>query len=356
MKKSIKKVIIGSIILFSVGFNLTALDSASYEATAFTIQDDASSLMNVIDWKNLKFNKIFGFTNADSSGSGNLALFCHTKKKNVAGLSWEGNLWAESSYNTISAFYGWKDFAVKFDFMERISPTWYLDNFYCSDYKEFAGNASFGYNINKKYAFSVDFGCSYLKGNITQNNTKTNYITYSPAAFFIYTFKDDKKENGKFYVNYSGDFLTRTSVKGKKETVTNYSQNSLTLGVRYLNTSSKRFIYAFSAELPADLILGDDIPREIDLNCYISNGLSFIIKPDSVFFNTGIKISLPQVSFIEDQEIKTDNFYCDIYAGFSFLIASSIKIDLCTGIIAGSGITAPDIWNQDFKISISARF
>lgn len=353
MKKSFRTFVTSTILSLAVCFNLAAVNSASYEATAFTILDEAYSLMNVLDWKNLKFSSLYYFSNINSSGSGNLTVAFYTKKKNTVALGWEGSLWDNASLNNFSFFYGWDKFAVAADFTEHVNSVWYLDGNICSNYKEFAGKVDFGYVINKKFSTSLSFGYSNIAGTIT--NTKINYSIFAPNLVLLYNLKEDKKSKSSMAIEYEGKFSLRTQTVGKKITETNYSQNKLTTSYKYNYSLSPKITYGFTGTIPCTLTLGDNIPRQIIIDFALSNGLSFVLNPDKLILNTGLKITLPTITFTESQSMQTDSFYTNLYLGLSLIINPSLTLDLVTGIDPIYGLSPQNLFNQAFKITIKGK-
>ena len=349
-----KKIAAILLITLSIVFNLAALNSAAYESTAGTIEDEAYTLLNVISWKDLKFEKTFIFSNINSTSSGNLAAVFHTKNKNVMGLGWEGNLWSETSYNSITGFYGWNKSALALNFTEYMSPSWYLDSNICTDYKNLGGNAEFGTLINKNVSLRFAFGISNITGQI--NTTDINYLDFTAGTTLFYTLKEEKNLSSKLFLDYEGDFAARKATTGSTETKSNYSQNVITCGAKLLYLINNNLTYGLYAAMPVTITAGDEISTDTELAFTVSNGLSYIIKPNKLFFETGVQLSLPSIIFHKDADTETGLFFSTFYAGFSFIIGNVVRLDISTGLNPNNGIKPDDIWNQSFNISISARF
>lgn len=352
--KSLRKIIIAGIILTGISFNAAALNSAAYEGSAQTIEDDVYSLMNILTWNKLKFENFYGFTNINSVSSGNLAFAFRTKNKNMGGIAWQGNLWSESSDNSISGFYGWNKYAIKITLNEQISPAWYLDSNFCENYKNLGGIIDFGCNLNKTVSYTLSIGYSNITGKI--NPSQINYSTFLAGGSLFYTLKDEKSINSKLFVDYSGNFAFKSSKNGNKETKTTYNQNEMTLGTVFLYKPNTTLTYGLKAFIPVTITAGDNIKLKTNIAFEVSNGLSFVLKPDTVLLNTGIHLSLPSFTIEEDEDTVTGNFYTTFYAGLSLILGSNINIDICTDFNPTNGISPSDIWTQNFKISVAARF
>lgn len=352
--KSFRKIIIAGIMLTGISFNAVALNSAAYIGSAETIEDDVYSLMNVLTWNKLKFENFYGFTNINSVSSGNLAFAFHTKSKNIGGIAWEGNLWSESSDNSITGFYGWNKYAVRLTLNEQISPAWYLDSNFCTDYKNLGGIIDFGCNLNKTISYTLSVGYSNITGKI--NPSEINYSTILAGGSLFYTLKDEKNSNLKLLLDYSGNFAFRTTKNGNKETTANYSQNEITPGTVFLYKPNSTLTYGLKAFIPVTITAGDNLKLKTNVAFEVSTGLSFVLKPDTLLLNTGIHISLPSFTMEEEEETVTGNFYTTFYAGLSIILGSNINIDICTDFNPTNGISPSDIWTQNFKISVAARF
>ena len=349
-----KKITVILFLIAAMCLKISALNSAAYDGSAHTVEDEAYYLMNVLDWSSLKFDKTYVFSNLNSTSSGNLAAFFHTKNKNVIGLGWEGNLWSETSYNSVTAFYGWNKFALALNYTGYISPAWYLDGNVCNDYKNLGGNAEFGAIVNKNFALSFSLGFSNTSGAI--NTAEIDYSTFTANTDLVYSLKNDNNLNAKLFLDYTGSFATRKSKIGNNETKAKYSQNIIVPGTKLLYHLNNNLAYGLYAAVPVTITSGDNIPTDTSLEFTVSNGICYAIKPNQIFFNTGIELVLPSITFHKDADTERGLFYSTFYAGFSFILANRICIDLSTGINPNNGVKLDDIWNQSFSISVSAKF
>ena len=352
MKRLMTIVLMSAAICFNA-LNAMALESAAYEGTAHTVEDNTYAMMNVLDWNKLEFDKTLVFSNMNSTSSGNLAGVFHINKQNVLGLSWEGNLWSETSYNSLTGFYGWDKYAFTLNFTEYMSPAWYMDSDICSDYKNLGGKAEFGYLINQMFAAKLGLGFSNVTGRI--NTSDINYSNFTVGAELVYNMKDEENFKFKLLLGYDGDFAARKATVGNTQTETKYSKNVITNGAKLLYKSGN-FSYGLNASIPISFVSGDGISKDVTFDFNLSNGFSVTLQPDKLLFNTGAEIMFPSIYLHENADSETGIFYTTFYAGFSFILNNYIKVDLCTGLNPNNGITFDDLWHQNFNISLSARF
>ena len=352
MKKTTKVLFLTAAFCLSV-LNAYALNSAAYESSAHTIEDDAYAMMNVLDWKNLEFKNACAFSNLNSTSSGNIASVFHINGENVLGLSWEGNLWSETSYNSLTGFYGWDKFAVTLNLTEYMSPSWYMDSTICEDYKNIGGKSEFGYLINNMFDLKLALGVANTSGTI--NTADINYTDFLIGSTLYYKMKDDSAFKVKFFLDYEGAFASREATVGNNQTKTSYSQNVIKCGTKLLYKTDM-FSYGLYGAIPITIISGDDISTDVNLDFILSNGFSVILNPDKLLFNAGAEISFPSITFHENEDTEKGIFFTTFYAGFSFILNKMIKLDISTGLNPNNGISFDDIWNQNFNISLSAKF
>ena len=344
-----------SLVLFfalSICISIHAMNSTSYESTAGTIQDDASFLMNVIDWDNLKFEKFYAFSMLNSTSSGNIAGAFHLKDSDLLAFAWEGNLWSETSYNSLTGFYGWDKFAFALNYTGYTSPSWYIDSSVCNDYKNMGVNGEFGYSINKMFDAALRLGFAKTSGQIATYEIDNS--DFGLGALLAFNLKNEDDFRIRMILDYQGNFENRKAVSSSISNEAKYWQNNVTIGTRLLYKSDA-FSYGLYGAVPISILSGDDISTDLKMEFELSNGFSVALQPEKLFFNTGIQLIFPSLTFRKDTGVEKGIFNTTFNAGFSFILNNMIQLDVGTGINPNNGISFDDIWNQNFKISLSAK-
>ena len=88
----------------------------------------------------------------------------------------------------------------------------------------------------------------------------------------------------------------------------------------------------------------------------MGNGLSFTLKPEKVYMNLGLLTEFPSISKIDDNDATFGNFRNSYCGGLTFLVTPEIRIDLSALITPEDGISFKDVWEQNFNISLRAKF
>lgn len=344
-----------SLVLFlalSVSLSIHALNSTSYGSTAATVQDDASFLMNVIDWDNLKFEKFYAFSMLNSTSSGNVAGAFHLTGSDVLAFAWEGNLWSETSYNSLTGFYGWDKFALALNYTGYTSPSWYIDSNVCNDYKNMGFNAEFGCSINEMFDAALKLGFAKTTGQMTSYEIDDS--DFGLGVLLAYNLKNEDDFKIRMILDYQGNFESRKAKSGSVRNEAKYRQNDITIGARLLYKSDA-FTYGLYGAVPISIISGDDVSTDLKMEFELSNGFSIVLQPEKLLFNTGIQLTFPSLTFRKNTDVENGIFNTTFYAGFSFILNNMIQLDVGTGINPNNGVSFDDLWNQNFNISLSAK-
>ena len=370
MKKSIKNIAVAMILgtastmAFATPHDSGALDSGFRKGTAYTVEDDVYTLMNVNDWKKLQFTNMFGFINVNGTDdSGNFAVATHLKNKDVVGFSWEGNTWSDESHNEFNGFYGWQNKAIKAYIKETTYNSTSVGSTSVTDYKLFGLGALFGMNVNEKIAFNAGMGMNFADGN-TVADTKAKEFDFVLKGAFIYTFKEAKDLTVKGYAFYNGlwDNQTVTVKYGdeSKDVKGLNSYQTFGAGVKAQYKPTSLFTYGFYLECPwrVNTSSGDNIDSTTTGTWALEmgNGLSFTMKPEKIYLNLGLLTYFPEIVKTDDADATFGDFRNSYCGGLSFLVTPEIRIDLSAMITPEDGISFEEVWKQRFNISLRAKF
>lgn len=327
--KMIKK-LFTSAVLIALSASAFALESRFNSATANTITDDASYLMNSTEWNKLNFDKTFVFTSIDSNASGNIAAAFKLKNNATLMTSWDGNLWsATNKYNNFAALYGTGKYSFGASFASGTTtveiPIYGSSS---ADITEFG--LTFGMNVTDKdditaafgYISSDDFGDDSiitLTGGYKRNLTKTS------NASIIYT--------GIFF----NDITTNTFVPAY-----HYEYNN------------KKVSYGFTATAPVTFASYYST-SETMFTPVINNGVSLNLS-DSFSLNAGLSTTLPYIAKTEGMDATYGNFLNTFTFGFSINAGSAVKIDASSVFNLASGVSIDDILTTPFMLSVSMKF
>ncbi|MCR5253208.1 MAG: hypothetical protein K6C98_05775 [Treponema sp.] len=382
MKKSIKNIAVAMILgtastmAFAQPHDSGALDSGFRKGAAYTVEDDVYTLMNVNEWQKLQFTNMFGYIDVEGTGdSGNFAVATHLKNKDVLGLRWNGNTWSDESNNTFTGFYGWTNKALKFYITEQTADVDATGKFSdmafgsAADYKNFGLGALFGMNVNQKIAFNAGLGLDFASANATQTvvagpysasvDVDLNATTFKLNGAFIYTFKEAKDLTVKGYAFYNGAYSTIKASADSYDAKYSTGATDFGVGVKAQYKPTSLFTYGFYLECPWSV--GVTTPDEGDSvtssswDLEMGNGLSFTLKPEKFYMNIGLLTEFPSIEKNEDDTTFGDfrNSYC---GGLTFLVTPEIRIDLSALITPEDGISFKDVWEQNFSISLRAKF
>ena len=89
--KKLGLILLMACVLLSATFGAT---SALVGGAVSAVKDDASYVMDVLDWDKASFGKFFGFTSINSTSTLNFRGAQHLKGGNLA-FSYSGNLWGD---------------------------------------------------------------------------------------------------------------------------------------------------------------------------------------------------------------------------------------------------------------------
>lgn len=354
--KTIKKILGLALVAFSTISLLTAETSGLRIGSAYTIQDDVYDLNNLITWNRLDFDKFIGFTNISSSSEGNLAGAFHVQKNNVLGLAWNGNLWNDNNnstqHNSFTAFYGFNNNkALKFTFTEYTRD--YTTGTY-KDYGDYYFNLGYGMTVSEKIAFSAYANFELVKQNGFVDTNLRKETAFGLGGTFYYTLAKDAKVNSRFYFAADMNFKGNTTQTGNITVTTDTSSFKFTPGVDLQYKITPKFTYGFNGQTSISFA-GGDAAKNVNLYFYLQNGFTAKVT-DIVLFNMGIYTSLPSITFPENGETTTGNFYNSFYAGFSFNLTDAVRIDASAYITPADGLSFDEVWKQNFNLSVRVKF
>ena len=368
MKKSIKNIAVAialgtaSTMAFAEPHDSGAFDSGFRQASAYSVEDDVYTLMNVNDWKKLQFTNMFGFIDVEGTANkGNFAVATHLKNKDVLGLAWEGNTWSDNSDNTFSGFYGWTNKAVKFYITEQtadVNDSITGLNETGANYKNFGLGGLFGMNVNEKIAFNAGLGLDFASADVTYgfDAVKANVTNFALTGTLIYTFKEAKDLTVKGYAFYDGVYGSVKIEDAKISTgVTEFGA-----GVKAQYKPTSLFTYGFYLECPWTVTVTK--PENVDAvtvsswDLEMGNGLSFTLKPEKFYMNLGLLTKFPAITKVDDNDATFGNFENAYCGGLTFLVTPEIRIDLSTVFNPTNGLSFNEAWEQPFSISLRAKF
>ena len=381
MKKSIKNIAVAMILgtastmAFATPHDSGAIDSGFRKGTAYTVEDDVYTLMNVNDWQKLQFSNFFGFIDVDGTANkGNFAVATHLKNKDVLGLAWEGNTWSDNSNNQFKGFYGWKNMGVQAYISETTGETYTVESpagdVDFGGYKTFSLGGLFGMNVNEKIAFNAGAGMVFggADASVGYQDMKLDVFTFALTGKFIYTFKEAKDLTVKGYAFYDGAYgsekvKTEVEVFGQKNSVTAtgaFGTHEFGVGVKAQYKPTNLFTYGFYLECPWDASVttpdGGDSVKVCVWQLEMGNGLSFTLKPEKVYMNLGLLTKFPAITKVDDNDATFGNFENAYCGGLTFLVTPEIRIDLSTVFNPTNGLSFNEAWEQPFSISLRAKF
>lgn len=334
MKKMTKKLVafVGAALLATSSF--AQVRGAFDRATADTIYNDNTYLMNVNRWNDLDFTNLYAFidigNNYDSTLNANVATRLGS---NTLMIGYEGDLWTRTnSYNDLNVLYGFNNMAIEAGF------TW-SDNTYLGTYGSDFKVLSVAYGINPSEALNIYAGGAYVIVNGLGDNVSLSDVFIN--AGFVYFFANDPSNIAAFGLSYFGNYLNYT-VGGFE---TSNSTNTITPAFKYQTQLGSGLTYGLVAATPIDL--GDDIA----IGFSIKNGISAQIT-DLLNLNFGLTTDLPTIVLGEDSIGRVDN---SVSLGFTLNVSPEFKIDASTDF-SPTNVSLDTIWTQPFNFSVSAKF
>lgn len=348
MKKILKTLTVAAALFSAVTFNLAALESGFSQATAGTVTDDVAGLMDLVGWSDIKFDKVFGFVDINSTASGNLAAAFHVNGSNVLGIAWSGNLWAATPSNSFSMLYGWNTNAVQLNYTQIKNDQYTIDGTtynFDADVNIFSFGAGYGKTVNDKFAFELAFNYLTIGAKIATYDTNISLVTAGAMAY--YTLQNDAKIKSTLSGGYAGIFFNYEN----DITENDYSVNTINLGYSLEYKPSSSFTYGLKAAMPVSFT-----DAAVNVNFELDNGFSYIIQPEKFIFNMGLKTTLPSITFPDGADTVFGTFNNEFSAGLSIFATPAARIDLTTIAAITSGISLDEIWNQNFRISVRLSF
>ena len=366
--KKLGLILLMACVLLSATFGAT---SALVNGAVSAVKDDASYVMDVLDWDKASFGKFFGFTSINSTSTLNFLGAQHLKGGNLA-YSYNGNLWGEGVVDTYSAFYGKGNKGFLFSLGTNSSDSWTVNGNVLEDYKYITPNFTFGIETSDKLSFIAGFGLISRTGNSEQELlgnkilTKGSEMIPSLDLGAYYTIKDTNKLFARAGLIYSGDFDSTkiaTYLNGAEESVVKVSANSNTLTLRgtleYKPTD--RFTYGLRVNFPqitfgnekdAD---GNETKDPTVMSFSMSNGFIAEVAPDRFFVSMGINTYLPSLTFEKDQDMEKGTIRNYYYMGMAFCLTPQVRIDGYTSIEPVDGISLQTVWETKMALTVSIK-
>lgn len=346
--KNIKKV---AAVVLAAAVALTQIYAADgtdelYKASASAVDNDSVYFGDLLDWNLLMYPKMYGLVSIDSENKGNLGAAMNLKKGAQLHAFWDGNLWEENPENTVSVLYGKDKMAFEGEFLQ----TSYTEDLGGTnlDFTMKGLGAGFGYNVNKKFGFTVNL--SGLWGDTND----IDLFTFNIGGGISYKLREDKAILSRVYAGWNGTFNNYSS----KLIDTTTNVNIIYGSYKFQYKVGKDFTYGFVGTIPFIFNGGKDIDTTTTIAFNLKNGFVAKIKP-TLNFAAGIETDLPSFVFYDGDKTTTD-FKNTFFLGFGIEVTKSIELDVSANIkptkdddSGSDGESLDEIWKQTFAISVS---
>lgn len=335
-----------------------------YQATAYTIEDDAYNFMNVISWKKLNFNKFYAKTSVNNYQGGNLGFATHINNDSALMLSWDGTLWTDSGmYNKFVALYGIGNLGVSVAF------NYYKDNTYSDKPVKYSPYIEVGYNLTDKIDLYGNFCFNYLKSQDDTINYTITKIEPTAVLGAQYKLNDSNNFSSAAGAYYRGVFSNEKDYQSKLDytKAINSQRNGLyayyKLNYKPLDNFTYGMYFTPYVTFSSSKITETQSSSSNSTNSNTVTTLGFTLRngfsanlTQKLILNGGIYTTIPSLKFEKDQNVTPGNFYNSFYAGLSLNVTPNVRIDAYSYIAPTDGISLNELWTTDAYLTCQAKF
>lgn len=329
--------------LWAVEEKDTVSFSGFYKATSKTIPDEYCYLTDLLSWKKIDFNDFYVYTgfDRDTYSQGNAAAAFHVLE-NTLSVKWEGNLWTSNPTNIINILFGTNNMAFSANFNQQNKD-------------EYSFGVGYGMTFLEKFGAYGTFDIGFAKNEVFQNNILGIQQETLPKFMigFKYTLNDSDTISDSLKVTFEGSYkLIKITEKNtgreliKPQTTIHYI---LTPEYSFNYKISNTLIYGLKTEIPIEFE-----SESSTINFIISNGFSAKLIPNILSIQGGLETTLPHITYSKDGSAN-GTLTNKLYSGCSLQLSPEAKLDFCSELNIGTGISMQDIWQNKWALNISIK-